>query len=212
MAFENPCSLEHMDTVLQNDSNYLGWIAIQNDKQQNRLCVEGMNGYSFVFYGDTEDQLKESIKDYIEDVEYITKRISLLELLHDWRAIVYNKERSLIMGCRDYLCDTALSSPGGMLYPHAFSLISYLLDEEERPMVDEWGSLICAGSPTRLIQTSCYDNKELLLKVYGNKVTIRTEPLIFLAKRYKSLLCEGSSCNVPMALAHSYHARNSNNV
>lgn len=201
-----------MDTVLQNDLSYMGWIAVQNNEEQNILCAEGINGYSFIFYGDTEEDLKKSIDAYIDDVQYVTKRISLIELLYTWRAIVYKEERHLVIGCRDYLCDTALSSPSGMLYPHAFLLISYLLDENERPMLDEWGSLICAGSPTRLIQTSCYDNKDLLLRVYGNKVSIKTEPLIFLAKKYKSLLCEGSSCNVPMALAHSYHARNSNNV
>lgn len=212
MAFENPCSLEHMDTVLQHDMSHVGFIAIKDNNTNDVLCVEGINGYSFIFFGDTEECLQKSVDSYINDMPYKTKQISLIELLYSWRSIVYKEERRLVMGCRDYLCDTGLASPHGMLYPHAFSILCYLIDEEERPLTDEWGSLICAGSPTRLIQSSCYADKELMLKVYGNKVKIKTEPLIFIAKHYKSLLCEGSTCNVPMALAHSFHARNSQDV
>jgi len=212
MAFESPCSLEYMDTVIPFNLDHLGWIAIQDNGSQDVMCVEGHNGYSFVFYDDTEELLRESIKSYVTDVNYLVKRVSLLEILHSWRAMVYKGERQLIMGCKNYLCDTALSSPAGMLYPHAFNLISYLVDASGNALTDEWGSLICAGSPTRLIQSACYDKNELLLSVYGNKTQIKTEPLIFIAKHYKSVFCEGFTCNVPLALAHSYHARNSKNV
>jgi hypothetical protein len=211
MAFENPCSLEHMDVVLPNTSDYNGWIATQPDDKDSVLCVENSNGYSFIFYDDTEEELHKSVAQYT-DTKYNTKQVSVLNVLHSWRALIYKNNQSLVIGCKDYLCDTALVASGGMLYPHAFSLISYLLDENNKPMIDEWGSLICAGSPSRLIQSSCAENQDLMLGIYSKKISMRTEPLIFLAKQYKSLLCEGSMCNVPLAIAHSYHARSSKNV
>jgi hypothetical protein len=212
MAFENPCSLEHMDVVLDLKRFDRGWIAVKSDDNQNIMCAEGVSGYSFAFFEDTEDELTETIKTYTDRTDYVTKEISVLDLLHDWRSIIYKQERQLIVGCKDYMCDTALTSPYGMLYPHAFSLICYLTDTNGKPMFDEWGSLLSAGSPYRLIQHVCAENNKLMLDVFSNKATIQTTPLIYLAKTYKSLLCEGFTCNVPLAISHSYHARNSKNV
>jgi hypothetical protein len=46
---------------------------------------------------------------------------------------------------------------------------------------------------------------------YKNELQIRAEPLLYLAERHKMINCEGSLCNVAMAIAHSSIARRKQN-
>jgi len=213
MAFSFPCDLENIDVVLP--MRYREKLYVTINDNEKLLNAEGDNGYAYVVAGTTVDNLKKSISHISTDDDELKDdditEITALELLIRWRSFILDGKPTLVLGCEDYWCDTALCSPNGVLYPHPYSIVSYLVDKDGTPQLDEFGSLLCAGSQTQLLVTVLYKKQSLMEGFYKNELQIRAEPLLYLAERHKMINCEGSLCNVAMAIAHSSIARQKQN-
>lgn len=209
MAFNYPCDLENMDVVLPFKLSDKLYISV--NAQNKLLNAEGNNGYAYVVAGTTPEKLKLSIEhvdsSHDKPMESDTVAVSAIEILHRWRSLILDGVPTLVLGCEDYWCDTALCGPNGVLYPHPYTIVSYLVDRDGKAVTDTFNSLRCAGSQTQLIVNVLYNNDDLLKQFYQNDLKIVSEPLVYLADQYKMINCEGSTCSVPMAIAHSAIAR-----
>lgn len=212
MAFNYPCDLDRVDIVLPRSAHDRMYVSLNNKKQL--LNAEGNNGYAYCVAGTTRDGLQQSIDlmrdpaDVVDDGEVVT--MSVIELLHRWRSFILDGEPTLLLGCEDYWCESALCSPNGVLYPHPYTMISYLVDKDGNKITNEFGSLLSAGSLTQLLMFVMYPTPSLLERFYKNDITIKAEPLIYLAEEHKLIVCEGSTCSTSMAIAHSSIGRQKN--
>jgi len=205
MAFNYPCDIEDCDVVLPLKQNDHVYISVNSDGKV--LSAESNNGYAYAVVGTTKENLQKSIATIHDNYENTDdddiQKVTLLEIILRWRALIWDGKPTLILGCEDYWCDTALCSPNGVLYPHAYTIVTYATEKDGTEITDEFNALICAGSMTQFLINVLNKNDNLLQRFYKDEVNVMSKPLIYLAEKFRSVVCEGSTCNVSMAIAHS---------
>lgn len=212
MDINHPCSLDNLDYILPlNASDTVVVGVISNDKNEDELfCCASDNMWSYVFIGDSEEDLHESIAEILPDsLPVRTTEVTVYELLGKWRSVIYKKELRLLAGCQDRFAHTALAFPEGFIYPSAyqFLVVVELNDDSSKEYYEKDGSIIAGSSHHELIAQLHKIDDSLMYKAISGPYKIVVKALLHLSKANNLITVDTTICNAMTSLASCKHVR-----
>ena len=195
-----------MDYVLPMKAQDKVYIAVRKGEDMI-LSVDASNAFTYVFLGDTPDDLADTVHKYLPDSDdWDATPISVYELLDNWRSVMYKGEPTLLMGCTNRFATTSLLVENGHVYPHVYQLLTYFVDSEGTPYKYN-NALVCSSTPQKL-QTIMYSlNNDVLDKFFNGDYKMVTETLIQIGRINPVVYCDGSLSHVGQSLGVSLHYR-----
>lgn len=206
MDINYPCSEERMDYVLPMKAQDKVYIAMRKGEDMI-LSVDASNAFTYVFLGDTPEDLADTVHKYLPDSDdWDATPISVYELLDNWRSVMYKGEPTLLMGCTNRFATTSLLVENGHVYPHVYQLLTYFVDSEGTPYKYN-NALVCSSTPQKL-QTIMYSlNNDVLDKFFNGDYKMVTETLLQIGRINPVVYCDGSLSHVGQSLGVSLHYR-----
>jgi hypothetical protein len=206
MDINYPCSEERMDYVLPMKAQDKVYIAVR-DGGDDVLSVEANNTFTYVFVGDSPEDLTETVSKFLPDSnDWTATPISVYELLDNWRSVMYKEEPTLLIGCDNRFATTSLLVANGHVYPHVYQLLTYLTDLEGVPYKHN-NALVCSSTPQKLQALMYALNNDVLNEFFSGNYKMTTETLLEIGRKNPIVYCDGSLSHVGQSLGVSLHYR-----